>query len=254
MSKSTLRHTLISISVGLVFLLSLPLAGMGLYWLVTFPDVARLADTNPPSTALMKIRMLQALDEGRLADPEWIWVPLSQIAPALQLAVVVAEDASFYVHEGFDWEGLREAVMRNLWAGKLARGGSTITQQLAKNLYLSSEKKLLRKAREALITSALEQHLTKQRILEIYLNVVEWGSDVYGAEAAARHHFDKSAYDLTTDEAALLAAILPAPRQHDPLEITSYLFKRQQHILWWMRKRNGDSPTLNDQLTTTLSQ
>ncbi len=240
MAKSTLRHTLISITVGLLFLIGLPLAGVGLYWLVTFPDVARLAKANPRSTALMKTRLSEAREQGRLAKPEWTWVPLSHIAPSLQRAVIVAEDASFYEHEGFDWEGLREAIVRNLGAGKLERGGSTITQQLAKNLYLSSEKRLLRKAREALITSALEQHLTKQRILELYLNVVEWGHDVYGAEAAARHHFDKAADELTPDEAALLAAILPAPRRHDPLEITPYLVRRQQHILRWMRKTNGD--------------
>ena len=251
MPKSTLRHTFVSTTVGLLLLLSLlmagvALSGVGLYWLVTFPDVARLAKTNPRSTALMKTRMLQAREQGQPSRPEWIWVPLSQIAPALQRAVIVAEDASFYDHEGFDWEGLREAVVRNLGAGKLERGGSTITQQLAKNLYLSSEKKLLRKAREALITSALEQNLTKKRILEIYLNVVEWGRDVYGAEAAARHHFGKSANDLTIDEAALLASILPAPRRYDPLEITPYLIKRQQHILRRMRKTDGDS-----QLSTT---
>ena len=241
MLKSTLRHTLISISVGLLFLLGLPLAGVGLYWLVTFPDVARLAKTNPRSTALMKTRLSQAREQGQFSRPQWVWVPLSQISPALQRAVIVAEDVSFYNHDGFDWEGLREAAVRNLGAGKLERGGSTITQQLAKNLYLSSEKRLLRKVREALITRALEQHLTKNRILELYLNVVEWGRDVYGAEAAARHHFGKAANDLTTDEAALLAAILPAPRRHDPLEITPYLIKRQQHILRWMRKMNGDS-------------
>jgi len=241
MLKSTLHHTLISIAVGLLFLLGLPLAGVGLYWLVTFPDVARLAKTNPRSTALMKTRLSQARAQGQSSRPQWIWVPLSQISPALQRAVIVAEDASFYNHEGFDWEGLKEAAVRNLGAGKLERGGSTITQQLAKNLYLSSEKKLLRKAREALITRALERHLTKQRILEIYLNVVEWGRDVYGAEAAARHHLGKSVNDLTPDEAALLAAILPAPRRHDPLEITPYLVRRQQYILRWMRKTNGDS-------------
>ncbi|HET8580646.1 MAG TPA: monofunctional biosynthetic peptidoglycan transglycosylase, partial [Nitrospiraceae bacterium] len=191
-------------------------------------------------------RLSQAREHGQSSRPQWIWVPLSQISPALQRAVIVAEDASFYSHDGFDWEGLREAAVRNLGAGKLERGGSTITQQLAKNLYLSSEKRLLRKAREALITRALEQYLTKKRILEIYLNVVEWGRDVYGAEAAARHHFGKTANDLTMDEAALLAAILPAPRRHDPLEITPYIVKRQQHILRWMRKTNDDS-----QLSTT---
>ena len=115
-------------------------------------------------------------------------------------------------------------------------GGSTITQQLAKNLYLSTERSLLRKAREALITRSLEHHLTKERILELYLNVAEWGNGVYGAEAAAHHHFGKSAQDLTADEAAWLAAILPSPRRYDPLRKTAFLSKRHERILRSMNK------------------
>ena len=127
----------------------------------------------------------------------------------------------------------------NLEVGEFKRGGSTITQQLAKNLYLSSERSLLRKAREALITRSLEHHLTKERILELYLNVAEWGQGVFGAEAAARHHFGKSAKELTIDEAALLAAILPSPRRYDPIRHTAYLNRRQHHIVRWLERGNG---------------
>lgn len=224
---------------GLTLLVGLPAGGVALYWLATIPDVSGLATTNPSSTALMETRMAEAREQDRSDQPDWTWVPLSYISPYLQRAVIVAEDASFYQHKGFDWEGIKDAAVRNFEQGKLQRGGSTITQQLAKNLYLSSEKNLLRKITEALITYELEQRLPKRRILEIYLNVAEWGQGVYGAEAAARHHFVKSAKDLTSTEAALLAAILPAPQQHDPLRITPYLAKRQQWILSWMEKQNG---------------
>ena len=150
--------------------------------------------------------------------------------------MVAAEDASFFAHEGFDWEGIKDAALYNLEVGEFKRGGSTITQQLAKNLYLSSERSLFRKAREALITRSLEQHLTKERILEVYLNVAEWGQGVFGAEAAARHHFGKSAKELTLDEAALLAAIFPSPRRYDPLRKTTFLTRRHERILRWINR------------------
>jgi len=158
-------------------------------------------------------------------------MPLGRISPNLQRAVIVSEDASFYRHRGFDWQSIRDAATRNWDGGELRRGGSTITQQLAKNLYLSPEKNFVRKIHEALITRALEDRLTKRRILELYLNVVEWGHGIYGAEAAARHHFGKSALDLSPAEAALLAGILPSPRRYDPLRVTPYLIKRQEQIL-----------------------
>jgi monofunctional biosynthetic peptidoglycan transglycosylase len=158
------------------------------------------------------------------------------VSPHLQRAVIVAEDASFYHHHGFDWAGIRGAASRNWDRGELRRGGSTITQQLAKNLYLSPEKNYLRKVHEAVITRVLEKRLSKRRILELYLNVVEWGRGIYGAEAAARHHFGKSAQDLEPAEAALLAAILPSPRRYDPLRTTKFLAKRQQQILHSMHE------------------
>ncbi|TAJ10662.1 MAG: monofunctional biosynthetic peptidoglycan transglycosylase [Nitrospirae bacterium] len=233
MSKSNLRRRLTRLLLRLLLLAALALGGIAGWWWLTFPDIAALAKGNPTTTALLEARAA-AQREDRPVTPRWTWVPLSRISPHLQKAVIVSEDASFFQHEGFDWGGIQEATVRNIKSGKLARGGSTITQQLAKNLYLSSEKNLLRKVHEALIARSLERHLSKKRILEIYLNVAEWGQGVYGAEAAAQHHFGKPAAQLTEEEAALLAAILPSPLRHDPLKMTSYLAYRQAQILRWM--------------------
>lgn len=183
-------------------LIGLPLGILTLSRLIILPDVELLVRINPTSTALMEARQAQAKERGRAIERHWTWVPLSRISPHLRHAVVAAEDASFFTHEGFDWEGMKEAAKYNLEAGELKRGGSTITQQLAKNLYLSSERSLFRKAREALITRLLERDLPKTHILELYLNVAEWGRGIYGAEAAAQRHFGKSAAELTADEAA----------------------------------------------------
>ncbi len=236
MAKSTRRRTTARLLFWSVVLVGLPLGVVAFVWLVTLPDVGALATRNPPSTALMEHRAAQAAEAGRRVRASWTWVPLSRISPHLQRAVIAAEDASFFIHEGFDWEGIKDAAIHNLEAGELKRGGSTITQQLAKNLYLSSERSWLRKAREALITRSLEHRLSKQRILELYLNVAEWGRGVYGAEAAARHHFGKPAAELTPDEAAWLAAILPSPQRYDPLRQTAALTRRQQRILRAMTK------------------
>ncbi len=250
MSKST-GSTFGRLLFWVTVLVGLPLAALALYWLITLPDISHLAKHHPSETALMEARKLQAKEQGRSPKMQYVWVPLSQISPYLQRAVVAAEDASFFAHEGFDWEGIKDAALYNLEVGEFKRGGSTITQQLAKNLYLSSERSLLRKAREALITRSLEQHLTKERILELYLNVAEWGQGVFGAEAAARHHFGKSAHDLTLEEAALLAAILPSPRRYDPIRPTRYLARRQQHIIQWLERGSGRRPV---SLTNTKSE
>lgn len=215
----------------LLVCLAIPLAALALLWLITMPDVSALRTSNPTTTALMEARQEQDDASGMRLGRHWIWVPISRISPHLRRAVVAAEDASFFTHEGFDWEGMKDAALYNLEQGALKRGGSTITQQLAKNLYLSSERSIFRKAQEALITRSLEHHLTKGRILELYLNVAEWGAGVYGAEAAARHHFGKSASELTEDEAAWLAAILPSPRRYDPLRKTTSLARRHERVL-----------------------
>lgn len=235
MPKSNVRRWAARLLVRLVLLVLLAVGCLAGWWWLTFPDIRALAKTNPATTALIEARKAEADREGKPSAPTLTWVPLARISPHLQKAVIVAEDASFFQHEGFDWGGIQEATIRNIKAGKLARGGSTITQQLAKNLYLSSEKNLLRKAHEALIARSLEAHLSKKRILEIYLNVAEWGRGVYGAEAAARHHFGKPAAKLTQEEAALLAAILPSPLRYDPIRLTPYLDDRRAQIMRWMR-------------------
>ncbi|MEK7235320.1 MAG: monofunctional biosynthetic peptidoglycan transglycosylase [Nitrospirota bacterium] len=235
MRKST-KQSRSRVKVFLIIGLCLPVGAVLFLWLLTMPDVSALRATNPTVTALMEARQAQAKAQGHSIGRQWVWVPLSRISPHLRQAVVAAEDASFFTHEGFDWEGIKEAAKYNLEAGELKRGGSTITQQLAKNLYLSSERSLFRKAREALITRSLEHQLTKERILELYLNVAEWGQGVYGAEAAARHHFKKSSHDLTADEAAWLAAILPSPRRYDPLRKTTALTRRYERILHRMNQ------------------
>ena len=196
MRKSTKRRRN-RLPLMLLACIALPAAALGLIWLITLPDVAALRTVNPTTTALMEARETQAEVHGERLGRHWVWVPLSRVSPHLRRAVVVAEDASFFTHEGFDWEGMKDAALYDLEKGALKRGGSTITQQLAKNLYLSSERSVFRKAQEALITRSLEHHLTKERILELYLNVAEWGTGIYGAEAAARHHFRKPAFDLT---------------------------------------------------------
>ena len=214
--------------------------GLVLAWLayevITFPDVAALAEERPKTTAFMEQRKKQLRKAGKSDELEWKWVPYSRISPYLRRAVLVAEDNEFYDHKGVDTKAMKEAFERNWKRGKVTHGGSTITQQLAKNLYLSPSRNPLRKVREYFIARALEKHLTKKRILEIYLNVVEMGERVYGAEAAARHYFGKSAASLTPREAALLAGCLPNPRLMNPGNPNKRLRWRQNMILSRLRR------------------
>lgn len=203
---------------------------------ITFPDVAKLKNERPETTAFMELRKKQLRAEGKSDELEWRWVPYGSISPNLRRGVLVAEDNSFYEHEGVDVKGMQEAFERNLKKRKLTNGGSTITQQLAKNLYLSPSRNPLRKLREYFIARSLEKHLTKKRILEIYLNVVEMGERVYGAEAAARHYFGKSAAALNPREAALLAGCLPNPRVMNPGNPNKRLRARQKMILSRLRR------------------
>jgi len=189
----------------------------------------------PQSTAFMERR----LDELRETDPRarlrHRWVPYARISAELKRAVIAAEDARFLDHEGFDWEAIQKAIERNERRGKLVAGGSTISQQLAKNLFLSGERSWLRKAREAVLTAMLEHAMDKRRILELYLNFAEWGEGVFGAEAAARQHFGVSAAQLNAAQAAWLAAILPSPRRYAHGLSTPYLDGRIATI----RRRMG---------------
>ena len=182
----------------------------------TWPDAGRLAVENPGTTAFIERHRRRELDAGRPGGVEWTWVPLSRISRNLALAVLVSEDDTFFQHHGFAVAQMKEAVA-DAWEEKKApRGASTITQQVAKNLWLSPSRNPLRKAKEAILTMQLEHELEKRRILEIYLNVAEFGPGVYGAEAASRRYFGKPASDLTDLEAAQLAAGLPKPSKWHP--------------------------------------
>lgn len=184
------------------------------------------------------------LPDGKMRDlvvgpqsPQW--APLGRISRYVPLCVVLAEDGRFWQHAGFDWFEIREAFERNLEKGKYSRGGSTITMQLAKNLFLWRDKSLLRKALELYLTVRLEQSLEKRRILELYLNVVEWGPGIYGIGEASRRYFGKSPAELTLGEAALLAVSLPSPRRSNPGRVTPYLQRRQQELLGRVYRSEG---------------
>lgn len=191
------------------------------YWSVYSPD----------STAFMRSRVERLREDQPGAMVRYQWVSYHAISAHLKRAVVAAEDSRFVQHDGFDWEGIRKAYEKNLREGEVVAGGSTITQQLAKNLFLSGDRTWWRKAQEAAITVMIEVVMDKRRILELYLNVIEWGEDVFGAEAAARHHFGVTAAELAPEQAARLAAMIPSPRRYGPGQNTAYLQRRTQTLL-----------------------
>ncbi|MBI4289898.1 MAG: monofunctional biosynthetic peptidoglycan transglycosylase [Betaproteobacteria bacterium] len=196
--------------------------------------LARIAwwiDHDPGSTRLMGRRLEELRERRPKAALKHQWVAYEHISVYLKRAIIAAEDAKFVDHEGFDWAGIQRAMEKNQRKGKVVAGGSTITQQLAKNLFLSSERSLVRKGQEAFITAMLEALMSKRRILEIYLNVVEWGDGVFGAEAAARHYFGASAAALSPEQAARLAAMLPRPRYYERNRNSNYLAQYSQTIL-----------------------
>jgi len=172
-------------------------------------------DHNPSSTAFMDARLADMRETRPDARLKQQWVAYPRISNHLKRALIAAEDSKFLDHEGFDWEGIQKAYEKNLKKGKIVAGGSTISQQLAKNLFLSGSRNPLRKAEEALITVMLENTLSKRRILEIYLNVIEWGNGVFGAEAAARHYYGATSTNLSAAQAARLASMVPNPRYYD---------------------------------------
>jgi monofunctional biosynthetic peptidoglycan transglycosylase len=236
--------------------LFLILTGTVIVWLAyefyTFPKTAILRNENPTATSMMQARANEDTAEGREAKKYQIWMPIEQISPHLQRAVLAGEDSHFFEHDGFDWDAIQKAWEEaqkegekeakeegdfdpNDWIPPMPsfkRGASTVTQQLAKNLYLSEERSFFRKGREALITYFLEKDLSKKRILEIYLNVIEWGEDIYGAEAASRYYFKKSASGLTAQEAAYLSAMIPSPLNvFNPKKNPKRVVRRQRVIL-----------------------
>jgi monofunctional biosynthetic peptidoglycan transglycosylase len=233
------------------------LVGLGLvlgavtFQAIMYVRVSRLRNQNPTSTSMMETRAQESLAQGRQPAHEQIWAPLNSISPNLQRAVIAGEDTNFTSHHGFDyqaiqkaWEqGQREAEKEAKKEGdndtswlpdtsSFKRGASTISQQLAKNLYLSSQRSFLRKGQEAVLTIFLERELSKRRILEIYLNVIEWGDGIYGAEAAAQHYFHKPASALSVNEAAFLSAMIPNPRTvFNPAVNPRRVARRQRVIL-----------------------
>ncbi len=209
---------------------------------IIFPNVSALQRENPSRTAFMEYREEEWKAKGKDHKILQIWVPLSKISPSLVKAVLIAEDDKFWRHEGFDYESIGKALEKDIQAGKFKFGGSTISQQLAKNLYLSPAKSIWRKTLETFLTWKLERNLSKKRILELYLNVAEWGEGIFGAEAASRHYFAKGSFDLTPLEAARLAAILPNPRRYNPTGNQRYVLNRSKLIYEIMIKRGTVVP------------
>jgi len=223
-----------------------------LYELITFPNISKLREENPTTTSLIEYRISEAVAEGREPKKVLIWTPIDQISPNLQRAVLAGEDTRFFQHHGFDWDAIQNAWDEGMKEGEreakeegdydpndwippmpdFKRGASTVSQQLAKNLFLSEQRSFLRKGREAAYTYFLERDLSKKRILELYLNVIEWGDGIYGAEAASRYYFKKSASDLSRDEAAFLAAMIPSPLNvFNPAKNRKRVVRRQRVIL-----------------------
>ena len=215
-----------------------------LWWLVLAPILVVMAiqlyflvqiwwwvDHNPSSTSFMDRQLSLLQEKNPKAQLKHKWVPYNRISNHLKRAIIPAEDSNFSDHEGVDWEAMQKAFEKNTKKGKVVAGGSTITQQLAKNLFLSGERSYLRKAQEVVITYMLEFMMDKERIFEIYLNVVEWGVGVFGAEAAAQHYYGVSAASLNSVQAARLAVMLPKPRFYDKNRGSGYLARRTDLIL-----------------------
>lgn len=197
-----------------------------IYQLWIFLHICWWIKFNPSSSAFMEDRLDIIQEKLPDAELKHQWVDYAKISNNLKRAVIASEDAKFLDHEGFDWDGIQKAYQKNIKKGKIVAGGSTISQQLAKNLFLSTKRTPWRKGEEAVITVMLENMLTKRRILEIYLNIIEWGNGVFGAEAAARHYYKTSAASLNAAQAAKLAAMIPNPRFYDQHSNTRYLNRR----------------------------
>ena len=219
---------------ALRFFAWLAVAAAAIFLAIQLSFVARVwwwRDHNPGNTAFMEASLTRMRAEKRDAYLKQAWVPYERISNHLKRAIVVAEDSHFIDHEGFDWEAIDKAIEKNRQKGKVVAGASTISQQLAKNLFLSPSRTPWRKGQEALITVMIENVMSKRRILEVYLNVIEWGDGVFGAEAAARHYFGASAASLGPEASARLAAMVPNPRFYDRNRNTRWLMRKTQIIL-----------------------
>jgi monofunctional glycosyltransferase len=208
--------------------------GIGVYEGVILLRVVRLKQQNPDTTAFIEKRSREAVAQGEAPQKRMVWISSERISPHLVRTVICGEDPRFWEHRGVDGRAMWEALKEDWRQRRLLRGGSTIDQQLAKNLFLSSSKNPLRKVQEIIVAVEMERFLGKKRILEIYLNVIEWGDGIYGAEAAAQHYFNSSASSLTLEQAAYLAAIIPGPRgAYNPVQYP----RRVQHRAWRILRR-----------------
>ena len=231
--RKILKWTLLVILVALL---------LGVGYNLVFPDISRLKKEAPKMTAFMKYRQQMSRKAGKNPGIAWTWMPLDKISPYLVQAVVVSEDDKFWSHKGFDFEAIKTALGKDIRNKTWRYGGSTITQQLAKNLFLSPSKNPIRKIREVILTWRLESTLSKKRILEIYLNAVEWGAGIFGVEAASQRYYGKPASDLSPQEAAHLAVVLPSPRRYNPLSGSDYIEDRAREVLDIMVKRGIVAP------------
>lgn len=234
---SGLASILKVIAFALALLISaLCIAALVLYF--TLPKVSSLALSNPTTTAFIELRRAEALQNGIDFQVGWKWVPLSKISPYIVNSLIYSEDNAFWTHGGIDWNSIIHALNIFWHQHRFITGGSTITQQVAKNLYLSPERSLLRKARQFLLAIELERHLNKERILEIYLNIIEWGDNIFGIEAASQYWFNCSASELTPNQAVNLALIVPSPHRRDPTNPPS-TFNRAINQLLLMLAQDG---------------
>jgi monofunctional glycosyltransferase len=217
--------------------IALALLAVQAAWDASVFDLGPLARRTPARTALMRQRLEQAKRDGQRLRIDQRTVPYSAISPLLRRAILIAEDDGFFSHAGLDWNGIRDAARKNLEAGRVVRGGSTVTQQLAKNLYLGEERTPVRKLREVFLALRLERTLSKRRIFELYLNLIEWGNGIFGVEAAARRYFGVPASELDPRQACLLAAMITNPRRESPLHPSRRLERRVRMIASRLRGR-----------------
>ncbi len=233
--------------LAILLLVAALVASIGLYFI--YPDVSKLRKVPPKKTAFMEYREKEWQNQSKKKKIIQQWVPLSQIPPYVIKAVIIAEDDKFWSHEGFDYEAMQKAIEKDIKKRKFALGGSTISQQLAKNLYLTPSKNPIRKIKEAILTWRLERNLSKRRIIELYVNCVEWGDAVFGIGAAARHYFNKDVSELTAQEAARLAAVLPNPIRFNPTGTSKYVESRADRIYEIMVRRGVVIPEYEEMIS-----
>jgi monofunctional biosynthetic peptidoglycan transglycosylase len=232
------------ISITLILIVTYFIVDVGRYFI--YPSINDLKTNRPAKTAFMEYREKVWKEKGIKKKITNIWVPLSRVSPYVMKAVIIAEDDKFWSHDGFDFEAMQKALEKDIKKKKFKAGGSTISQQLAKNLYLSPAKNPVRKIKEAILTWRMERQLSKRRIMELYLNVVEWGDGIFGIEAAARKNYGKGAAELTAHEAATLAAVIPNPRRYKPNGTSRYVENQSERIYQIMVRRGIVIPEYND--------